>query len=402
MIDGKERLASVSYIEIMDWHILTSLPTDEIFHIVTNIGRILIIACILSFICINLVIFLIFRRLLKPLHEINTVVTEISRGDITRIAEVASKDEMGVLADHVNTMTENLRVILQRMKNDVTIINTSIQELSSSSSEISTTSNEQATAIQEIVSTMEDSDSLSKSVEKKITEVAQISDHLRSTVNSGVNHVEENLVKMEEIRVSNHDTINGIRSLSEKIEAIWEIVTIINSIADQTKIIAFNAELEASAAGEAGKNFQIVASEIRRLANSTVSSTSEIKNKINEIQHSSDRLITASEDGTNKIEEGGKLTETLHETFEEIIESAEISADSAKDISTSMKQQVLGFEQILLTLKQISEGINNFVVSTKSTSEITQTLKTISDGISGFLSSYKTEAEKDDEVWEEE
>ena len=74
------------------------------------------------------------------------------------------------------------------------------------------------------------------------------------------------------------ETISGIKMLGEKIESIWDIVNIINGIADQTKIIAFNAELEASAAGEAGKNFQIVATEIRRLADSTVSSTNEINN----------------------------------------------------------------------------------------------------------------------------
>jgi len=400
--DGTERLLSAAYIEVMDWYILTSLPTSEVFTIVMRIGRILVFVCLFTFVLMNLVIFLVFRWLLRPLHEIKTIVTAVSKGDITRVVEITSHDETGMIAEQVNTMTENVRGILHRMKGDVMTLNNSIQELSSSSSEISTTSNEQASAVKEIVSTMEDSDSLSKSVEKKIFEVAQISDHLRSTVNSGVNNVEESLVKMEEIRISNHDTIAGIRSLSEKIEAIWEIVTIINSIADQTKIIAFNAELEASAAGEAGKNFQIVASEIRRLANSTVSSTSEIKNKINEIQHSSDRLITASEDGTNKIEDGGKLTETLHNTFEEIMESAEISADSAMDISTSIRQQVLAFEQILLTLKQISEGINNFVVSTKSTSEITQNLKTMSDSMNGFLSSYKTEVEEDERDWEHE
>ena len=393
---GDERLASAAYIEVMDWFIITNLSTDEIYGIVERIGKILIIFLLAAFVGMNLVIFLVFRWFLTPLHEINSVAAAVSQGDITRSAEVSSHDEMGVIAEKFNMMTGNVRGILQRMKEDVEVLNSSIQDLSSSSSEISTTSNEQASAVKEIVSTMEDSDSLSKGIEKKISEVAGISDHLRSIVNQGVNNVEESLVKMEEIRVSNHDTIAGIRSLSEKIEAIWEIVTIINSIADQTKIIAFNAELEASAAGDAGKNFQIVASEIRRLANSTVSSTSEIKNKINEIQHSSDRLITASEDGTNKIEEGGSLTETLHSTFEEIMESAEISADSAKDISTSIRQQVLAFEQILLTLKQISEGINNFVISTKSTSEITQNLKTMSDSMKGFLSTYKTDVEDEE------
>jgi methyl-accepting chemotaxis protein len=390
-IDKVKRMVCVGYIEEMDWFIFTSLPENEIYSIVDRIGRIFLFALILAFFVMNFVIFVGFRWLLLPLKEITSVANAVQGGDISRVTDVASQDELGTIAGQINDMIGTICSMVSRMKDDVTTLNNSVQELGSSSGEISTTSNEQASAVKEIVSTMEDSDKLTKSIEKKIAEVAQISDHSRTIVVKGVNNVEESLVKMEEIRVSNHDTITGIRSLSEKIEAIWEIVTIINSIADQTKIIAFNAELEASAAGDAGKNFQIVASEIRRLANSTVNSTSEIKNKINEIQHSSDRLITASEDGTNKIAEGGRLTEMLHTTFEEILETTEISADSANDISSSIKQQVMAFEQILLTLKQISEGINSFVISTKSTSEITQKLQIMSNTMRDFLDSYKTE-----------
>jgi len=389
-VDGKERLGTAAYDDKMDWFILTSLPTAEIYGPLYRVRNILILGCIIAFGAMNLVILLLLRRVLAPLKEVRRIVSLFSQGDISQKIEVDTKDEIGTIALEVNVLTGKMSEIIRRMQNDVTTINGSIQDLSSSSSEISTTSNEQASAVKEIVSTMEDSDSLSKGIEQRIQEVAQISEHAREIVTAGVNHVEESLVKMEEIKISNNDTITGIRALSEKIEAIWEIVNIINSIADQTKIIAFNAELEASAAGDAGKNFQIVASEIRRLANSTVNSTTEIKNKINEIQHSSDRLITASEDGTNKIEEGGKLTETLHSTFEEILETSEISADSAKEISSSIRQQVFAFEQILLTLKQISEGINNFVVSTKSTSETTGKLKLMADGMKEFLESYKT------------
>ncbi|MEA1911873.1 MAG: methyl-accepting chemotaxis protein, partial [Spirochaetota bacterium] len=276
-----------------------------------------------------------------------------------------------------------------RMQKDIETLDLSVQDLSSSSNEIATTSNEQASAVREIVSTMEDSESLTKSIEKMIEKVSGISIKISEMITSGLNNVVKSQDKMAEIKVSNDDSITGIRFLSEKIEAIWEIVSIINSIADQTKIIAFNAELEASAAGEAGKNFQIVASEIRRLADSTVNSTSEIKSRIKEIQHSSDSLITSSEDGTNKIKEGGDLVTTLYRTFEEIMTTSQMSADSAKEITFSVRQMVESFEQILLTLKQISEGINNFVVTTKSTSEISQNLKGISDQMTEFLDFYK-------------
>ena len=388
-LSGDMKLGAVRYIESMDWFIISSLPIKEVYGVLYTIRMILVIGCIIAFILMNFLILVVFRRMLAPLNEVSRIMSLFAEGDLSQKIHVKTHDEIAKIAGEMNSVIGRFSDFFCRMQKDVAVLDSSIQDLTSSSSEISTTSNEQASAVKEIVSTMEDSDALSKSVAQRIDEVAQISAHSREIVNEGVGNVEQSLIKMNEIKVSNDDTIKGIRSLGEKIEAIWEIVNIINSIADQTKIIAFNAELEASAAGEAGKNFQIVASEIRRLANSTVSSTTEIKTKINEIQHSSDRLITASEDGTNKIEEGGRLSETLHATFEEILKTTEVSADSAGEISKSIQQQVLAFEQILMTLKQISEGINNFVLSTKSTTEISQKLKEMADGMGSFLEIFK-------------
>jgi len=388
--NGEKRIGSMVYLKSTDWYIMTSYSEKLIYQGLAKILRVLLVICVIAFFAMNSVIFVLLKTILTPLRNIRQAVNSVSEGDISQQLEVSTADEIGQMTQDINHLLEGLNQVFSRMKSDVEVLNSSIQDLSSSSKEISTTSNEQASAVKEIVSTMEDSDSLSKGIESMIGEVANISTATKEKVDSGVNIIEESLVKMDEIRLSNDSTIAGIRSLSEKIEAIWDIVTIINSIADQTKIIAFNAELEASAAGDAGKNFQIVASEIRRLADSTVNSTTEIKSKINEIQRSSDGLITASEDGTNKIQEGGQLTRSLHNTFEEIMESSEISAGSAQEISTSIKQMVIAFEQILLTLKQISEGINNFVISTKSTSDISQRLKEIANSMSDFLSRYQT------------
>lgn len=395
--ETEERLAAAIYYPEMDWIIVSSSEAREVFSIVDTIKKILIISLVLAFAAMNLVIFIVFRSLLRPVRAMKQVVDEIAKGKVNTFIEVRTADEIGSIADEINTLIESLQKLLRSMKHDVQVLNNSIQDLTTSSQEISTTSNEQAAAVKEIVSTMEDSDSLAKSIEKKIEEVTKIALETKSTVDKGVGTIDLSRAKMDEIKQSNSETITGIRSLGEKINAIWEIVNIINSIADQTKIIAFNAELEASAAGEAGKNFQIVASEIRRLADSTVSSTSEIKTKINEIQHSSDNLIIASEDGTEKIEEGSTLTRELFTTFQEILETSEISAQSAEDINTSIKQQVSAFEQILQTLKQISEGINNFAISTKSTTEISQNLKNMSDTMQSSLSMYIIAEEGDSE-----
>ena len=174
-----------------------------------------------------------------------------------------------------------------------------------------------------------------------------------------------------------------------KIESIWEILDIINTIADQTKIIAFNAELEASAAGEAGKNFEIVAGEIRRLADNIVVSTQEIKNYIHEIQDASNNLLLTSQKGTESIQQGWELSRDITGLFEKILSSANESAGSAEQIARSTDQQSSSFDQIILTLKQISEGIGNFVLSTKSMSKLTEGLHQIAKELGEMVSRYR-------------
>ena len=159
---------------------------------------------------------------------------------------------------------------------------------------------------------------ISKKFTSPILELNEIANKNLQDVQDGFNTVSESISKMNEITDANITIIDEIKKLNEQIENIWYIVNIISGIADQTKIIAFNAELEAASAGEAGKNFHIVANEIRRLADNTMESTKDIKQRISDIQHSSDSLILASEGGTKKINEGFQLSVKLEDKFNNI------------------------------------------------------------------------------------
>ncbi len=109
---------------------------------------------------------------------------------------------------------------------------------------------------------------------------------------------------METIRHDNQHSLKEIVDLGGKSKEISKIMEIIDTVADQTKLIAFNAALEASSAGEAGKRFGVVAAEIRRLADSVTESTGEIAKKVGEIQESIGRLVITSEKGALGIEQG--------------------------------------------------------------------------------------------------
>ena len=258
---------------------------------------------------------------------------------------------------------------------------TEVQTLVVAAKENAATSQDQSAAVKEIVATMTDNNALSENISKKITDVSSVAQKTSSDVSDGVSYLAENVQKLREIADANTQTIEGIKALGGKIENIWDIVTLINSVADQAKIIAFNAELEASSAGEAGKNFHIVATEIRRLADGIIDGTKEIKERITEIQQSSDRLVLASESGTEKINEGVAGAASLSERFESIKNASEVTATSASDITTIIQQQSTASEQILITLKQIAAGVENFTAATENISTTSQNLKSIAEGL---------------------
>ena len=261
------------------------------------------------------------------------------------------------------------------------------QTLVVAAKENAATAQDQSAAVKEIVATMEDSNALSENISSKIRDVSKIAEKTSSDVADGVASIEQNVAQLHAIFDANQQTLEGMRVLSERIESIWDIVTLINNVADQAKIIAFNAELEASSAGEAGKSFRIVANEIRRLSDGIIDGTKEIKERINEIQHSSDSLILASESGTVKINEGYENAKNIGERFASIRNSAEVTAASAGDITEIIQQQTNASEQILIALKQISAGVENFTVATDNISSSSEHIREMSEAMNKSVKS---------------
>ncbi|OQY36973.1 MAG: hypothetical protein B6229_09060 [Spirochaetaceae bacterium 4572_7] len=395
-----KKIAYYGYVKSLDWIVVISADykklLEPVIPLTISIGAGLFIALFVFLFVSNI----IGKIIAKKINRFNTIFTKAGTGDLTleyrATGSLKMQDEIDEMGAVFNSFIGDYKGILIKLREITDTVVELIQALSSSSQETSSTANQQAAAVKEIVSTMEDVDALTRSIEKKVIEITRISEDTQSTVQNGFGIVKNSMIKMDEINIANKTTIDGIRLLSERIDNIWDIVNMINGIADQTKIIAFNAELEASAAGEAGKNFQIVATEIRRLADSTVHSTNEIKEKITEIQKSSDRLILTSEDGTEKIKEGNLLTENINNLFQDILNSAEVSTDSTKNVSKSIAQQVVTFEQTLIAIKQISGGVDNIAVAARETAGASDNLRGVSESIESILSTYTLEESKEE------
>ncbi len=295
--------------------------------------------------------------------------------------DIVNFDELGELSMYVNMNVVRYREFADSIQDLVANLTEASLSLATTAQQNSSVSNQQAAAVAEVVSTMEDSDRLGKTAAERAAEVDTKSVKTLQTATEGVSRMDGYLESMESIRKANEGTIEFIKTLNEDINTIWDVVRMINSIANQVKIIAFNAELEASSAGPAGKNFEIVATEIRRLADNTVASTAEIRDKTQLIEQAARNLIASSDSTTRAIQSGWENSRKIQEAFNSVKQSSEDASASAKAINDGIRMQTGGSEQILMTMKQIAHSASDFAESTKMLSE---TSRRLTDMVAGM------------------
>ncbi len=308
----------------------------------------------------------------KRLKAIGSALEDIAeRGDTTRSIPTDLGDEYALTAHRINRAFDLFRLVLSRMDAASGRLSGTAMSFSSQIRETVAVTTQQASAAKEMVGTMEGANKVNGQIRDRARFLSGNARESHALVDEGFVKVQETIHKIDEIKQANAQTLNEIGDLAEELSSIGEIIEIINNIANQTRIIAFNAELEASSAGAAGVSFRIVAEEIRRLANSTVESLVGIKGQVGQVQQGSDRLLATSEDGTIKIEEGMRLSGDLNDIFTRIRSSAESTSDSAGGISRILLEQNDAFDQIFIALKQISEGAEQVLASARiSSSEV--------------------------------
>jgi methyl-accepting chemotaxis protein len=309
------------------------------------------------------------REYQLQIDSIRVILRRMAAGDArvdTRI-NIINYNELGEIAGYVNEIVDNFAGIIAKINETSGLVLESSQTLSSASRENAAYANQQASSTTEIVTTMEEVDALSHEIGSQAGTVEESAHRMRTEIDTGFSTTKQTIDTMESVRTSNAETITEIKNLGDHIRNIWEIVKIINGIAGQIKIIAFNATLEAASAGEAGKNFEIVASEIRRLADNTVASTAEIRSRIEQIQSAADALIHSSQTDTEHISRAWTLSQQQETTFDTLLSLSDSSSDAAAAMSGRVSQQIGAFEQVLVTLKQISAGIHEFSESIDET-----------------------------------
>ena len=328
----------------------------------------------------------------NPLTRMAAAADKISAGDLAQRVEAPSHDEIGLLADSFNAMLDSLQNMVEELSSAGNQLARSSSEILSAAEEQSASSRQQSVSVNETTATMEELAHTSRQIAENSDRVAKTAEETFHTAQAGSRAVEDTISGMMSIKSQTENNTNKIFALSDKIQKIGNVVKIINDIADQTKLIAFNAAIEAAGAGEAGRRFSIVAVEVRRLADTVVESIEEIKNTITEIQLATNELILSSEKGIKDVEDGVNVASRGGEALQKIIAMIKQTTESSKQISLSTQQQRTASEQVVISMKEVSKTANQTATSSKQTIDIASELNSLSKQLAHVVEKFRRHA----------
>jgi methyl-accepting chemotaxis protein len=326
----------------------------------------------------SITIYLVVRRYTQPLLRLTQVARRIADGNLDEAVPVESQDEIGSLAEAINTMTtvivKNLKTEIDKSSRLMASIKDAIVHLSSSANEMmaisveqSSGSSQQASAVQEVTTTSEEIAITAKQILSNAVSVENMADSTNQNCLAGTGDVSNAINGMAVLKTQVQSIAESMLKLGDNSQKIGGIVEIIDEISDQTNLLALNAAIEAAGAGEAGKRFAIVAQEVRRLAERTVEATRQIKGLIEEIQKATNSTIMVTEEGTKAVDAAAGLVDKVQLSFGSIIEMVEETSRSAKEITLSTQQQTSACEQMAETMSEVRDVAQQVAGSARET-----------------------------------
>jgi len=338
-----------------------------------------------------LITFLCVRAIVAPVNKTIAILEDIAKGegDLTKRLDIATSDEIGELSRWFNEHIGNLHQIISMVSGETKKINAYAGTVSSAVDSQATFSLQLSTSVTEISTTMEEFSATADQIAAHSSTVAEHAGKTLQDTREGALCVDTLTAKMKEINRDNEASIQEIIDLGKRSRQITKIMEIINGIANQTKLIAFNAALEAASAGEAGKRFGVVAVEIRRLADSVVESTAGIEGEISKMMDSVNSLVIASEKSSKGIHEGLDFSDKTVMMLEAIVEEVEATADASRQISLSTQQQVIATEQVVFALRDIQRGVHTTSQTGQETTSISKDLAELSGKLESLVGKFR-------------
>ena len=373
------------------------------------------IVCVVLIVLGVVIGFVMTSSITGPLALALHFAESVAKGDLSRRLRLERKDEIGNLSQSLDTMvdalnekiaeankkseeaaqketeatqamrsaeaagseakakTESMLTAANRLEEVADIVSSASSELSAQIEQSERGASEQASRVTETATAMEEMNSTVIEVAKNAGIASEVSARTKEKAESGAHIVQKAVQSIRQVQQESMALKEDMGRLGEHARSITQIMSVISDIADQTNLLALNAAIEAARAGEAGRGFAVVADEVRKLAEKTMASTTDVGNAIKAIQDSADKSMTQVDKAVKTIEEATGFANQSGDALSEIVRMADNTADQVRAIATASEQQSATSEQISRSITQVNS------IATETARAMEEAARAVSD-----------------------
>jgi methyl-accepting chemotaxis protein WspA len=329
-----------------------------------------------------------FASMVGSLRRSASLSERLAEGDLT--VQVASLSDADVVGRAQRNMVDKLSELVEQVQRSGVQVNSSAIQIAATSKEQQSTATEMASTTTEISTTAKEMSATSTELLKAADTVNEVSQQLAGLASSG----KEGLTRMESVMRQIIDASSAITSrlgeMNDKASNISSVVTTITKIADQTNLLSLNAAIEAEKAGEYGRGFSVVASEIRRLADQTAASTLDIEQMVKDMLGSVSAGVMGMDKFSEEVRRSAREVSDVSGQIDQMIEQVQSLAPSVESVYEGMRAQTQGATQISEALSQLGDAARQTAEAIRDSNRAVDQLNDATRGLQTSISRFRT------------
>ena len=379
--DGSERI--VTFVPVKDlqgvrWYVGLSVDKSKAYAALQEFRLSALMVMVIGVVAILLLLSLLIRILLQPLHVMTNTMADIAQGegDLTQRLQVDSKDEFGELAVAFNRFVERIHESIREVASTTGAVHERVRTVVAASNASMTNSSEQAARTDSVAAAINELDAAAQEIARNAADASTQASDAREGAENSQQMVEKTLEAMSDLSSKIEVAGTHIEALSQKSNDIGQILDVIKGISEQTNLLALNAAIEAARAGEAGRGFAVVADEVRNLAQRTQSSAQEIQQMIEQLQTGAQQAVNTMLESRRFSDDSVRIGKQAGENLQSVTQRIGEIDGMNQSVATATEEQTSVVENLNMDITEINvlnqDGVRNLEASLRACTELDQ------------------------------